>query len=307
MSQHDRREGILHATLISPDLHATCAAYADQLGLTVGERGTLDAATADVLGLPDLRDQALVWLANEAGEAILRVIEDPASVVGAPMFRHGWLSLEILVADVDALVGGLRAPFRVLRPPGDLELSPAIRASQVLGPCGEMLYLTSIKAPVPPFDLPMSDARLSHTFIGVMSTPDRAASQAAWAALAGHPGWAFDTKITVLNDAFGRELSDRYPVAVVPLPGQCMVEIDQVVLPPGDPTDAAPTAAAQSAGTDGLRRRAGQHSLALHLQALPEGLAAAGWHRLAEVEGDTGRQLGLIGPAGEHVQLVLPR
>ena len=40
-----------------------------------------------------------------------------------------------------------------------------------------------IKAPVLPFDLPMTDATVAATFIGVMTTPDRAASQAAWAAL----------------------------------------------------------------------------------------------------------------------------
>ncbi|MGV8944682.1 hypothetical protein, partial [Thermomonas sp.] len=210
-----RSNGILHVTLIAPDLDAACVAYRDQLGLTIAAHETLVSDLAAVLDLPDLAGQCVAWLANPAGECILRLIEDPQAEILAPTFRHGWLSLEVLVADVDALVSGLRAPFRVLRPPADLELSAAIRASQVLGPCGEMLYLTSIKEPVPPFDLPMSDERVSHTFIGVMSTPDRAASQAAWVALSGQPGWTFDTRITVLNDAFGKDLASRYPVAVV--------------------------------------------------------------------------------------------
>ena len=306
MTGNDPRRSILHATLISPDLQATCTAYSGQLGLTIGEQGTLDAATADVLGLVDLCDRPLTWLENDAGEAILRVIEDPASVVCEPMFRHGWLSLEILVADVDELVSGLGAPFRVLRPPADLELSPAIRASQVLGPCGEMLYLTSIRAPVPPFDLPMSDKRVSHTFIGVMSTPDRDASRVAWSALAGHPGWAFDTRITVLNDAFGRELGDRYPVAVVELPGQCMVEIDQVPLPQPTPGERGTRDHVTPAPLDAGRRYAGQHSVGLQLSTLPDGLASAGWQQVADTRIGDQRHLGLIGPAREHVQLVLP-
>ncbi|MEO6518530.1 MAG: hypothetical protein ABIO17_06005, partial [Pseudoxanthomonas sp.] len=236
-------------TLIAADLDAACHAYRDQLGLEVAFRDVLDADLAAVLGLADLAGQPLAWLSNPAGECILRLIEDPQATVQAPMHRHGWLSLEVLVADVDALVSDLQAPFRVLRPPADLELSSAIRASQVLGPCGEMLYLTSVKAAVPPFDLPMSDARVSHTFIGVMSSPDRAASRTAWATLAGQPGWAFDTRITVLNEAFGKDLASQYPVAVVPLPGQCMVEIDEVSLPQGDATDLPGVAADNATAT----------------------------------------------------------
>jgi hypothetical protein len=139
----------------------------------------------------------------------------------------------------------------VLGAPANLELSDAIRAAQVLGPASELLYLTQIKAAVPPFDLPMTTDTVASTFIGVMTTPDRAASQAAWAALLGAPGWAFETKITVLNRAYGKPLEGRYPVAVVPMPGQCMVEIDQVDLPP------------RPAG-----RLAGVHSLALRLPAV---------------------------------------
>ncbi|WP_222566168.1 VOC family protein [Novilysobacter antarcticus] len=290
-----RGNGILHVTLIAPDLDAACAAYREQLGLTVAARESLGAELAAVLGAADLAGAPVAWLANPAGECILRLVEDPHARPLEPMFRHGWLSLEVLVADVDALVADLHPPFRVLRPPADLELSPAIRASQVLGPCGEMLYLTSIKEAVPPFDLPMSDERVSHTFIGVMATPDRDASQAAWAALADHPGWAFETKITVLNDAFGKDLASRYPVAAVPLPGQSLVEIDEVPLPQ---TDAASVLTAGE-------RYAGQHSIALRLPALPDGLAAAGWTQIADVHTATERHVGLIGPAGEHVQLVV--
>ncbi len=291
-----RSSGILHVTLIAPDLDAACTAYREQLGLTIAARETLASDLAAVLDLPDLAGQPIAWLANTAGECVLRLIEDPLAQLLAPTFRHGWLSLEVLVADVDALVSGLRSPFRVLRPPADLELSSAIRASQVLGPCGEMLYLTSIKEPVPPFDLPMSGERVSHTFIGVMSTPSRTASQAAWVALAGHPGWAFDTKITVLNDAFGKDLASRYPVAVVPLPGQSMVEIDEVSLP----RKGAPGAMA-----DKDQRFAGQHSMALRLPALPDDLASSGWKQIADMQRNGERHLGLVGPAGEHVQLVL--
>ncbi len=289
MTDATDRHGIVHATLIAPDLQIACNAYLAQLGMDVCERGELDPRTAQLLGLDDLHGHAVAWLANEAGEPILRLIEDTQAVRHEPMFHHGWLALEVLVGDVDKLAAGLRAPFRVLGPPADLELSPAIRASQVLGPCGELLYLTQIKAAVPPFDLPMSDARVARPFIGVMSSPDRSTSQAAWSALAGHAGWAFDTKITVLNRALGRPLEGQYPVAVVPLAGQCMVEIDQVEL------------------TNALsqERRAGLHSIAWRLPGMVD-TSSPHWTLMAEFNDDANgeRRLGLAGPAGEHIELL---
>lgn len=277
------KQGIVHATLIAPDLQQVCDAYVAQLAMQVQQRSMLSVEDAAVLQLPDLTGAASAWLANSAGEAVLRVIEDPHAIVTEPMFRHGWLSLEVLVGDIDALAAGLHAPFNVVGPAANLELSDAIRAAQVLGPCGELLYLTQIKAAVPPFDLPMTDAAVASTFIGVMTTPDREASQRAWSALLRAKGWAFDTKITVLNRAYGRALEGRYPVAVVPMPGQCMVEIDQVDLP-----------------ASAKLRHAGQYSLGLRLPAVDAAvLAEAGW-----VVMDAGERRSLRGPAGEHVELL---
>ena len=276
------RQGIVHATLVARDLAASCDAYLAQLSLTLAAHATLGDEDAAVLGLPDLAGAPMAWLANAAGEPVLRVIEDPRAQEGEPMFRHGWLALEVLVGDIDTLAAGLRAPFRVLGAAANLELSDAIRAAQVLGPSGELLYLTQVKAEVPPFDLPMTDATVAGPFIAVTSTPDRAASQRAWRALLGAEGWAFDTKITVLNRAHGKPLEGRYPVAVLPMPGQCMVEIDQVELPP------APG-----------QRHAGLHSLCLRLPVVDAGLLqAAGWQPV-----HAGARLGLNGPAGEHVEL----
>ena len=277
------RPGIVHATLIAPDLNAACDAYVAQLSMRVATRDTLAAGDAAILDLPDLAGAPLAWLANGEGVPILRVIEDPQAASIEPMFRHGWLSLEVLVGDVDGLAAGLHAPFKVLGAPANLELSDAIRAAQVLGPCGELLYLTQIKAEVPPFDLPMTEAVVAGPFIGVIATPDREASRHAWAVLLGAKGWAFDTKITVLNRAHGKPLDGRYPVAVLPMPGQCMVEIDQMDLP-----------------SSTMGRAAGLHSLCLHLPAVDDAtLRTAGWTPARH-----DRRRSLIGPAGEHVELV---
>ena len=277
------RQGIVHATVLATGLAAACEAYRTGLGLAVTGTGTLEGEDAAVLGLADLAGAPMAWLANGRGEPVLRLVEDPGATRLEPMFRHGWLALEILVGDIDGLAPGLLPPFKVLGPPADLELSEAIRAAQVLGPCGELLYLTQVKAEVPPFDLPMTTAKVDVPFIGVTITPDRDASQRAWRTLLGAQGWAFDTRITVLNRAHGKPLEGRYPVAVVPMPGKCLVEIDQVALPQ------APA-----------QRLAGLHSLCLRLPAVPEAaLRAAGWRLQRH-----GQRLGLTGPAGEHIELV---
>jgi len=273
--------GIVHATLLAPNLDCTCNAWCSQLSMTAGDN-RLNNADADILALPDLAGTRMAWLRNSEGRRVVRVIEDANVVIAEPMFRHGWLALEILVGDIDAIAATLRPPFRVLGAPANLELSDAIRAAQVLGPCGELLYLTQIKHPVPPFDLPMTTSAVAAPFIGVISTPDRSASQRAWSALLDAQGWAFETKITVLNRAHDKALDKRYPVAVVPMPGQCLVEIDELALP------AMP-----------VSRQAGLYSLCLQLPAIcVPSLVAAGW----QVTRHTDRY-SLRGAAGEHVEL----
>ena len=60
-------QGIIHATLIAPDLAAFCAAYAQQLAMQLHARGRLEAAEAAILGLADLAGAPSAWLANSAG------------------------------------------------------------------------------------------------------------------------------------------------------------------------------------------------------------------------------------------------
>ncbi|MFT3754400.1 MAG: hypothetical protein QM769_00385 [Pseudoxanthomonas sp.] len=280
---NQRTAGIVHATLLTTDIAAASTAYVEQLGMQHGRREHLSDADAACLDLSDLALHPVQWLVNADGLEILRLIEDPAAAPAQPMFHHGWMSLEVLVGDIDALAARLRTPFEVLGAPANLDFSDAIRAAQVLGPCGELLYLTQVKAPVPPFDLPLTDAEVAFSFIGVIATPSRDASHAAWKTLAGASGWSMETRITVLNRAHGKPMEDRYSIAVVPMPGQCMVEIDQVEL-----TDAAPT-----------KRRAGLHSLALRLPEIaPDKLIQAGWLAI-DANGHSWR-----GIAGEHVELL---
>jgi hypothetical protein len=217
------------ATVLAPSIGAVVDAYRAAFDVTSDPITPLDRAEAVRLGLEDLADAPTAWLLRHDGLPFLRLVEDPKAIdAGPPMHRGGWMALECLVDAVDDIVARLPPAFTVLGPPADLDVSPRIRAAQVLGPCGELWYLTEVRAEVPPFDLPLSGRESPGIFIGVIRCHDRDAERAFWLAAGGGASWAFDTRITVLNRALGRALDDRHPVAVVQLAGQSLVEIDEV-------------------------------------------------------------------------------
>lgn len=279
------RQGIAHATLVAADAAAASAAYAAQLPLRIVECSTLAPDAAARLGHPELAGTGLIWLANHAGARVLRVLQDPGAHAAADGLdlRRGWMVVEFAVGELDELVAGLRSPFRVLGEPADLDFSSDLRAAQILGPAGEVLYLTRIRAPVPPFDLPQVTAARMRPFIGVVASRAREASVRAWAALLGSPGWQLETRISLINRAFGLPPETRHPIALLPMPGQSLVEIDALPVPP------------RACGTG----RRGWLSLGLRLAAPDEpALRAAGWACRRH-----GGVLALRGPDGEHLEL----
>ena len=216
-------------TLLASDGEALVDAYIDWLHQQVAEAGPLDADTAAAIGYPQLAGARSWLLCNRVGRRWLQVIEDPGALSRDSLRSFGWMALEVLVADVDRLADSLRdSPFTLLRPAADLDLSDKIRACQVRGPAGEILYLTQIRGEVPPFELPACEAPVDHLFIPVLSSPSREQSLAQYSGIAGSDGLSFDTRITVLNQARGYALDRRHPVATLQLAGRCLLEIDQV-------------------------------------------------------------------------------
>ncbi len=217
------------ATLVTADLAQCTASYFEHLHLRVHSRGRLSDTEAAALGWPALGGTPWTWLANALGEPWLRIIENPNAEPTRPFDHYGWLSLEISVQDVDALGEALKdSPFEIIGPPADLAVGEAIRAMQVVGPCGEVLYLTEIKAPLPPFELPRARCPVDRLFIPVMMAPDREAALAHYEPRAGRDGLRFDTRITVISGARGLDREHQHPVATLQLPGNTLIEIDQV-------------------------------------------------------------------------------
>jgi hypothetical protein len=235
----------LTGTLVAADIDATVAAYCDYLYASVLEDTEVSQAQAILWGKPKLSGSRIVTLQSQTGFPWLRIISNPDVMPARPFLELGWLALEVLVQDVDSLARRLQnSPFEIYRPPADLDVSDAIRAMQVIGPAGEVLYLTQVDAQVPPFDIPRARCQVDRLFIPVSSCLRREEGLAVYKKLGANKSWSFDTRITSVNKAHGLDQSLKHPVATVQLAGQSMVEIDQLGLAKSRP----PTAGRLPAG-----------------------------------------------------------
>jgi hypothetical protein len=219
----------LKATICTQDIDLSVAAWCNSLHQQIHQQGQLTPVRALQLGHDDLAGAERVVIANELGDPWLEFIENPDAVVVDPFSYSGWFSLEINVQDVDALRADIdESVFQVIGEPANLEMSDNIRAMQLVGPAGEVLYLTEIKGPVPPFELPTARCIVDRLFIPVLLTENRDVSLQNYLELHDRDGLKFETKITVINNARGHDIDTRNPVAALQLAGSNLIEMDQV-------------------------------------------------------------------------------
>ncbi|MCF6275239.1 MAG: hypothetical protein L3J05_05700 [Robiginitomaculum sp.] len=274
---------VIMGTLLTRDLAACVEAYAQYLHASVQRQAKISDAQAAFWGTPHLAGCAYAMLINALGEPFLRIIEDPACPQIDRLKHTGWMALEIVVDDVDAIAASLDgSPFEVLRPVADLSLSDQIRAVQVRGPAGEILYLTQIKGEVPPFKLPIAKCAVDKVFIPVLCTTEREKTLAFYENLSGNSGLNFDTKITVINQAYGWDIGRNHPVATLQLKSDTLIEIDQV----------------DAAKPSGSRPASGIMMVTFAVDALPNDGAAK------DCPTGTKRSMILRGVAGEMIELV---
>lgn len=217
------------STILSNNYRASIDAWCEHLHQHIHTESVITKAGAEPINAPYLEGLNAVWLANDLNEPWLRIVEIPNAIQREPFKNYGWLSLEISVEDVDELYRELlHSPFEIIGEPADLNVSDDIRAMQVVGPDGEVLYLTEVKAEVPPFQIPQARCAVDKLFIGVALVPDRDKGTAFYSNFSGTTSYEFDTKITVINAALGYERARRHPVSMVQLAGENMIELDQV-------------------------------------------------------------------------------
>jgi len=144
--------------------------------------------------------------------------------------RHGWHAAELIVRDVDTLHAQLRdSSFEIVAPPMDLSFCPDIRAMQIRGPGGEIIYLTEFKRPVPGLDAPVARCAVDRCFIVILGGPSMSAMQDYFGNQFGVPGSPpVESRVQTMALEFGLSREHRFPIAALALNGQCYIEVDEM-------------------------------------------------------------------------------
>lgn len=218
-------------TVNAPDLPATVAAYQRHLGYRVVQDGALGHEVARCWGRPRLASHRCVLMEPASGaETYLRFVQGAAYPAYEPLACVGWNAAEIIVRDVDALAARLAgSPFRVIGPPANLSFSDKIRAMQVVGPAGEVLYLTQISEKLAAFDTPEAASEVDRVFIVILGGTSLDALQDYYHrqfGLARAP--VMPSVVSVISARYGLPRDFRHPIAALQLRGQCYIEADQL-------------------------------------------------------------------------------
>lgn len=144
--------------------------------------------------------------------------------------RHGWHAAELIVDRVDPLAEQLRdSPFEMVAPPLDLSFCPDIRAMQIRGPGGEIIYLTEFKKPVPGLESPPARCAVDRTFIVIVGGGSLEGMQRYFLQTFGVPETpAMESRVQTMALEFGLSREHRFRLAALPLRGRCYIEADEM-------------------------------------------------------------------------------
>ena len=275
---------IENMTLRVPSLEDAVAAY-NALGYKdAGESIAATVALSDpaLSGLP----HHSIVMSKEPFQTLTMV--EWEGEVPTPFAAPGWSAMEVLVKDLDALFEQLPAAFTMLNPPAALSFSDQIRAMQVAGPAGELIYFTEVSGEVPGFALPTPTRQVNQCFVMINAVTDIQQSIAFYAGLleceAPSP---MPARVSILSRTNGLNEEHRHDIAPIALgPGQ-LFELDQWVARPQESGNSVPC---------------GWHSLSLHRDAPPPtGIGEARRSVTADLD-----CFDIATPDGERMQWLCP-
>jgi hypothetical protein len=163
-------DSLAGVTIVTPDLDIAVEAYASWLGYVPDTISIAGDELARLWGVPQAASAKMAVLRPKSGEPrFIRLIEGQPDPIFQPLRHYGWPAAEIIVENVDLLaerLGRIGSPFQIIGPPAvlDFDFTDKIKAMQVVGPAGEVLYLTEVDGEIPGFDLPKARSFVSQLF-----------------------------------------------------------------------------------------------------------------------------------------------
>lgn len=220
-------------TIVTPDLDRSVAAYASALGYRpIKDETVVGPALAAAWECPQAAGCRIRHLYPESGERrFLRFVESPTPSGYQPMRSYGWNAVELVVQDLGALHARLaeHPDFEVIGPPRvlDFDFTDQISAMQVLGPSGEVLYLTEIRAEIPGFELPKAASFVGCAFVAVLGSASIDEAATWYASQMGRSAMPpFLVRVEVLSAAHGMDEQHRHRLTTIALPERCLIELD---------------------------------------------------------------------------------
>lgn len=236
---------IIGVTICTPGLEASEAAYVQHLRYRVTRRGVISTAQAALWQRPAVAGARYVALSPAAADDFeFRLIESRPPAGGYRAFAHyGWNAAELIVQDVDALAAELAdSPFQIIGPPQDLSFAEDIRAMQLRGPAGEIIYLTQFKRELPELPAPPARCAIDRVFIMIVTGPSLDGLLDFYSERFAIPRpQPMQSRVKVMSEVFGLSPEERYRIAAVPVRGRCYIEADQMPAA-ARPPDASPDA-----------------------------------------------------------------
>ena len=241
-------KSLLFVWVLSANPEVSARAYVDAFDYRVGDTGTVSTTVAEALGHESLAGAGYITIYPPSGPQVgIRWIASSESQY-EPMHRLGWSAIEVMVQDPDGLVPTLDPDhFSILAEPAYLTTKQNVRASQVLGPSNELLYLTYIKDTSTSFlNTPPSQTAVGHPFIMVAGTRDLAATLEFFTDTFINPVTPpIPFKIEVLSEVYDLDAEHLHDLALVRFEDNFGLELDQYPAAAND----IPTSLAQEGGT----------------------------------------------------------
>ena len=207
-------------TIGAPDL-AKIKDYYKHLDFKVLLEDKVTPELAMSWGAPKMANRPELFMASAGSpDVYIRAVQiDPVKDY-KPMTTLGWNAFEIIVDDLDKVAAKVKgSPFTVIGEPRPLGGSLAsIHAMQVVGPAGELLYLTTETGDRAKSNLPQAKSLIDRPFIIILASHDVAAMTDFYKAnfqVGG--GYRFDGPLGLASTAQGLPPDTKYELGLVRL------------------------------------------------------------------------------------------